>query len=156
MNYILILFIEIRSPCKLLHIIISYRLGDMANVAKSVVGDTILSALGKSFAGGLLKLIPGIGTIAGSAINAAVATSFTAALGCAISQICFSCCEKIARGEEVDFENEFTTENIASFTKAFSKVSKEENEYLSDEKPDKKEIRALTDSYKKEYGNNKD
>lgn len=48
---------------------------------KGAVQATTMSTLGKSAAGNLMKLIPGVGTLAGAAINAGVAVSFTEALG---------------------------------------------------------------------------
>ena len=45
------------------------------------VKSTMVSTIGKSIAGNLLKMIPGIGTVAGGAINAGVAVAFTEAIG---------------------------------------------------------------------------
>lgn len=42
---------------------------------------TAVSALGKGVAGNLLKLVPGVGTVAGAFINAGVAVAFTEAMG---------------------------------------------------------------------------
>jgi len=42
---------------------------------------TVVTALGKSLAGNLLKFIPGVGTIAGDALNASVAVSLTEFIG---------------------------------------------------------------------------
>lgn len=44
--------------------------------------------------GGLLKLIPGVGWLAGGAINAAVAGGFTMAMGTAWALVC----EQLAKG----------------------------------------------------------
>ena len=59
-----------------------------ANISRGVVDGalkaTMVSGLGKSLAGNLLKFIPGVGTLAGGTINAGVAVGFTEALGFAI------------------------------------------------------------------------
>lgn len=45
------------------------------------VKSTMVSTLGKGIAGNLLKMVPGIGTIAGTMINGSVAVAFTEAIG---------------------------------------------------------------------------
>ena len=59
-----------------------------ANISRGVVDGalkaTIVSSLGKSLAGNLLKIIPGVGTIAGGTLNAGVSVAFTEALGFAV------------------------------------------------------------------------
>jgi uncharacterized protein (DUF697 family)/GTP-binding protein EngB required for normal cell division len=59
----------------------------------SVVSGAGISALGKSVAGGLLKFIPGIGTVAGAVVNASVAGTITGALGGAFSELCYKQCK---------------------------------------------------------------
>lgn len=113
------------------HIINSYGLTGIKNIAKNVVGAALIPQLGKTLAEYLWKVLPG-----GQFINAAVASSFTAALGCAISQICFVSCEKIANGEDVDFEKVFSSENISEAVDMFKELikSKEKNDYISSDK----------------------
>ena len=59
-----------------------------ANISRGVVEGalkaTLVSGVGKSVAGNLLKFIPVVGTIAGGTLNAGVAVGFTEALGFAI------------------------------------------------------------------------
>lgn len=45
------------------------------------VKATMVSTVGKSVSGNLVKMIPGIGTVVGGAINAGVAVAFTEAIG---------------------------------------------------------------------------
>ena len=56
-----------------------------ANISQGVIDGAfkanLISGLGKSLAGNLLKFIPGVGTIAGGTINATVSVAFTEALG---------------------------------------------------------------------------
>lgn len=53
-------------------------------VAEGALKATMVSGLGKSLAGNLLKFIPGVGTIAGGTLNAGVSVAFTEALGFAV------------------------------------------------------------------------
>lgn len=138
------------------HIIRSYGIDSFDNIAKGVVGSALIPNLGKALAGGLLKLIPGIGQVAGAIINGAVASSLTTALGCAISQICFVSCEKIAHGEQVDTSAMFSAENIKLAMSAFEGMEKDKdkNEYISSEKVDKTEVEEFAKSYKSKYKDN--
>ena len=56
-----------------------------ANISRGVVDGalraTMVSSVGKSLAGNILKFIPGVGTIVGGTLNAGVAVAFTEALG---------------------------------------------------------------------------
>lgn len=106
------------------HIIRIYGMENFANISSAVIGDVVISNLGKAFAGGLLKLIPGIGTLIGDIINAGVASLITSALGFAISEICFTSCKKIAEGEYVDMSNIFDGDMIQSYTREFMKNNK--------------------------------
>ena len=53
-------------------------------VVEGALKASVVSGVGKSVAGNLLKFIPGVGTIAGGTLNAGVAVGFTEALGFAI------------------------------------------------------------------------
>jgi uncharacterized protein (DUF697 family)/GTP-binding protein EngB required for normal cell division len=72
----------------------------------SVAGGVAISALGKSIAGGLLKLIPGLGSIAGAVINASVAGTITGALGMAFSELCYRQCKDSLDGRLPAFDIE--------------------------------------------------
>jgi uncharacterized protein (DUF697 family)/GTP-binding protein EngB required for normal cell division len=76
----------------------------------SVAGGVGISALGKSVAGGLMKLIPGIGTIAGAVVNASVAGTITGALGGAFSELCYKQCKDSLDGKPsgIDIEEILT------------------------------------------------
>ncbi|WP_231600681.1 GTPase family protein [Salinibacterium sp. SWN248] len=81
-------------------VLIPIQLGMMAKVAAiygvrmetaalaSTVATTLLASAGKSAVVGLLKLIPGAGTIVGGVISAGVAASFTLAVGYAWAAVC--------------------------------------------------------------------
>ena len=70
-------------------------------------------------------MVPGIGTLAGGAINAGVAALITSALGFAISEICYNSCKKIAQGENVDFSNLFDLDSIKALANQFIKTHKD-------------------------------
>lgn len=106
------------------NIILIYGLENFASISKALIGNIVISNLGKAFAGGLLKLIPGIGTVAGGAINAGVASLITSALGFAISEICYDICKKIAKGEYVDMTLMFDAESIQSYVQKYMKEHK--------------------------------
>ncbi len=55
--------------------------GTMMTMLGGVLGSIAAAAVGRGVVGGLLKLIPGVGSVLGGAINAAVAASLTSALG---------------------------------------------------------------------------
>ena len=79
-----------------------YGIYEFAHISKEVVASLVISNLGKSIAGGLLKLIPAAGAIIGGAINATVASAITSALGYATSTICYNACKDIMNGKEVN------------------------------------------------------
>ncbi len=106
------------------NIIFLYGIDGLAQIPSAVITDIVVSNLGKSIVGGLLKLIPGIGTIAGSAINGTVAALITSALGFAFSQICYTSCEKILKGEYVDMSNMFNADDIRRYTEIYMKNNK--------------------------------
>ncbi len=106
------------------NIIYLYGIDGLAKIPSAVITDIVVSNLGKSIAGGLLKLIPGVGTIVGAAINGSVASLITSALGYAFSQICYISCEKILSGEYVDIDNMFNADDIKKYTDMYMKNNK--------------------------------
>lgn len=55
--------------------------------AGGIVGQ-LAAMLGKTLAGNLIKLLPGVGTWVGDAINISVATTMTAGIGYGINEVC--------------------------------------------------------------------
>lgn len=92
-------------------------------LAKNLIQTKLVSLLGKTVAGNLIKLIPGFG-LAGSAINAAVATTITYSMGYALCILARKAIENEWTGNEI-IENLFSTEN---FSKAFEEGEKEAKE----------------------------
>lgn len=101
---------------------------------ESILSTTILSQAGKFVAktltGNLLKFIPGFGTVLGTGINTVVASSFTVALGYAISELSYKYVNLIKDGKEVAILDIFTDEAIVDLINQYLKMSKKgaENE----------------------------
>lgn len=118
------------------------------NMAKGVitalVGDVLISNLGKTLVGSIVKLIPGVGTVVGAAINGSVAAAITGALGAAVSEICYNCCKRIAQGKSVDLIAELDYNSIkgimGSFLKKNGKKSPEEIEIIIESDGEEKNI----------------
>lgn len=78
-------------------------LGALSGIFASV-GGTLLSSLGVMTAAGIIKCIPGAGTVAGGLINAAVAGTLTVAVGAATIGICEHSWLLASMGCESDLE----------------------------------------------------
>lgn len=113
--------LQLTMATNVIHI---YGMENFANISAALIGDIVISNLGKAFAGGLLKLIPGIGTLIGGAINAGVASLITSALGFAISEICYDSCKKIAKGEYIDVSSMFDAGTIQAYVKDYIEKNK--------------------------------
>lgn len=112
-----------------LHIMKTYGLDQTLGNLSSLVGSVVVSESGRLLAqtlsANLFKLIPGVGTAVGTTVNAMVASSFTAAMGYAISEICFRCAKAVfEEGKEIQFADYFNSENIASLMAEWFKVTK--------------------------------
>lgn len=98
-------------------IINAYNVANFSSVATAVVQQTVISQLGKmlakSLGSQLLKLIPGLGSIAGGVANSVVAASITATMGLALSEICYSYSKKVENGEKVEFADFFTSDRFS-------------------------------------------
>ena len=90
----------------------------------NIIASKVISMLGKSVAGNLLKLIPGFGTAAGAAINATVAATITGALGYALVQLTKKAIEAEWSGDSKLLENLFTEENINKYVEEYKKKHK--------------------------------
>lgn len=77
-----------------------YGLKAETGVITGFVGSAAISNLGKAAAGNLVKLIPIIGTIAGAAINAGVASAITSAIGIALNEAMYRNAINVAEGKE--------------------------------------------------------
>ena len=96
----------------------------MGDTIRNIIASKVISMLGKSVAGNLLKLIPGFGTAAGAAINATVAATITGALGYALVQLTKKAIEAEWSGDSKLLENLFTEENINKYVEEYKKKHK--------------------------------
>ena len=98
-----------------------------------IIGQ-LISALGKSIVGNILKLIPGIGTIIGGLINGSVASFLTTALGEAVNFSCYKLYKEILKGNKnIKKEMENFANMVKKFAKAFFKSNKKAEDYEVDD-----------------------
>nr|WP_320023900.1 GTPase [uncultured Acetobacterium sp.] len=112
-----------------LHIMKTYGLDQKLGNLSSLVGSVVVSESGRLLAqtlsANLFKLIPGVGTAIGTTVNTAVAASFTAAMGYAISEICFRCATAVfEEGKEIEWTDYFNGENIGKLMAEWFKVAR--------------------------------
>ena len=97
----------------------------LSSVIKNVIGSKVVSLLGKTVAGNLVKLIPGFGQAAGAVINAAVASSITYSLGYAVSKLTKLAVEEVWGGNLEVFEQIFTEQNINNLVQEYTELKVE-------------------------------
>lgn len=112
-----------------LHIMKTYSLDQKLGGISSLVGSLVVAESGRLLAQNLgtslLKLIPGFGTLVGTGVNALVASSFTAAMGFAINEICFQYAKAINEGQkDLDFIVYFNRDNIENLMGQWLKGNK--------------------------------
>jgi len=112
-----------------LHIMKTYALDQKLGNLSSLVGSVVVSESGRLLAqtlsANLFKLIPGVGTAIGTTVNTVVASSFTAAMGYAISEICFRCATAVfEEGKDIDWADYFNGENIANLMSEWFKANR--------------------------------
>lgn len=112
-----------------LHIMKTYGLDQKLGNLSSLVGSVVVSESGRLLAqtlsANLFKLIPGVGTAIGTTVNTAVASSFTAAMGYAISEICFRCATAVfEEGKEIEWNDYFNGENIGKLMTEWFRVAR--------------------------------
>ncbi|KRL83168.1 DUF697 domain-containing protein [Ligilactobacillus equi] len=67
-------------------------------LVKGIVNSTFATTFGRNIASNLLKMIPGIGTLAGATLNATVAVGMTEAIGHAVAN-------QLENGSELDIND---------------------------------------------------
>lgn len=99
---------------------------NISSTIKNVISGQVVSLLGKTLAGNLIKLIPGAGTAVGSVINATVATSITVSMGYAISRLTKKCIESRLTGKFMEgLPVIFNQENLNKLIDEFNAKNKE-------------------------------
>lgn len=89
-----------------------YGVSDLATISKGLIGDIVISQIGKSISASILKMIPIVGQVVGSVVNTGVATSITGILGTAISAICYTNVKKYMNGESIDWTVAFSADMV--------------------------------------------
>lgn len=64
-----------------------WNLSSITSAVAAVIPGQVISTIGKTLAGNLIKLIPGIGSLVGGLINAGVASAITAGIGYGINEL---------------------------------------------------------------------
>ncbi|QZE15272.1 50S ribosome-binding GTPase [Halosquirtibacter laminarini] len=105
------------------HILKTYGLNnqEVLTLVKGASSSLIISNVGRSLAGNILKLIPGVGTVAGGVINAGVASAITYAIGKALSMVCEDMCLCALKGDKSKYEDILNNFSVI-FSIAFKSV----------------------------------
>ena len=99
---------------------------NISSTVKNVISSQVVSLLGKTLAGNLIKLIPGAGTAVGAVINASVASSITFSMGYAISRLTKQCIESRLTGKFMEgLPVIFNQENLNKLIDEFNAKNKE-------------------------------
>lgn len=78
----------------------------------------LVTQLGRTLAGNLIKLIPGVGSWVGGAVNASVASALTGAIGYAITEICAQIlADELNGGLVKEFSEYFSADIMAEMVK---------------------------------------
>lgn len=93
----------------------------ISSIVKDVIAGRIISTLAKMAAGNLLKLIPGLGSIAGTLINAGVASTVTYSLGAGLCTLAKSAVNAALEGDDELIKQIFSKDNME---KVFSESGK--------------------------------
>ncbi len=101
-----------------------YEMGDSTAIVKDFMKSTgfslVVSNLGKSLAGNLLKMIPIVGTAVGALINGSVASAITFGMGRATSEILYRLNKSVLNGEVED-----ANDILENFNEIFSELFKQ-------------------------------
>jgi uncharacterized protein (DUF697 family)/GTP-binding protein EngB required for normal cell division len=81
----------------------------------------LISQLGRTFAGNLLKFVPIFGTFAGDLINASVASSFTAGIGYSLNEVFAKIYQDQLDGNFRDFSDYLDTDRLIKLFKSKAK-----------------------------------
>lgn len=101
-----------------LHILSLFKIDKCKGIITSILNSSIISQIGKNISkavlGNVMKTLPGIGTFVGGAINATIASSLTAAVGYAITELSYKYSKEILNGKKIDIMDIFTDEMISN------------------------------------------
>ena len=103
------------------HIFNYWGIDKASDKAKELFINVVVANIGKMISKSLLKLIPGIGTVAAIALNGSIATSFTYAFGRALNEVCYYLAQKVAKGEDIDLESALNMETLMKMVEKYYK-----------------------------------
>ena len=115
-----------------------YDLGGLENMLKggaiqSIIGQ-LVSNLGKSLVANILKLLPGIGTIIGATISAAVASLITLSLGEAVNISCYKIYESVLNGnKDIEEQMKMFGDMVQKYATEYFKEKKKPEDYKKPE-----------------------
>ncbi|PXX38620.1 YcjF family protein [Aquitalea magnusonii] len=95
-----------------------WNLSGLQAVAGGSTTGMLMTQLGRTLAGNLVKLIPGVGSWVGGTVNATVASALTGAMGYAVTEICAQILsDELNGGRMKEFSEYFSTEIMAEMVK---------------------------------------
>lgn len=108
------------------YILTTYGVSIGESAIKAFVGSTAISAIGKSVAGNLIKLIPGLGSLIGGVINGSVAGAITFGIGTALNKFLYNYEIKRADGVQnnINLNDLFSDGDFLNQIKQYSKEYK--------------------------------
>lgn len=95
-----------------------------AAIAKNLIASRLISMLGKSLVGNIIKFFPGLGTAAGALINGAIASTITLSLGYAMATLSKKLIESNWNGDMSMFDTIFSEENLISALNSYKSNEK--------------------------------
>ena len=111
-------------------ILTTWNLNQIDKLASCVALDTILPSFGRTVAGNLVKMVPGLGSFVGALINAGVSSSITFGIGYALNEACRQIHRHVLDGTNINLSEIFNDE----FTEAVLKYAESYHKDTSDKK----------------------
>ena len=138
---VLLMAIQVRMAQAIIH---AYGIeADIGKVITDIVGTSVISYIGKTFASQIVSVIPFAGKAATGAVNVSVAVTVTAVVGSAVAVTAeqyLAMCVKKGGAENISFTDYITSER---FKAAMEYVRENKKEFNLDD---------ITASIKKKYG----
>lgn len=95
-----------------------WNMPNVKSLAAGSIFSQLISQLGRSLAGNLIKFIPGAGSVVGAAINASIASAITGAVGYAVTEVCERIVNDELNGVVKDIAEYFNGDLIADLIKS--------------------------------------
>ncbi len=102
----------------------TWELLSVSDAVKGIILQVVVQNVGKTLAGNLIKLIPGLGSWVGGAINATVAASITYGVGYAFNEVCARVKKSAMEGKVTDISSYFNSDFVNSIEKYVKEFSK--------------------------------